>query len=193
MGCQVCGRNRKVEGYIQPKALESPPYGANDMMVYQAGTTRRLTASDWNSDRHKLLLFIPQTNTPVCGSELGALQKWLPAFSDLDCDVYGVTTDPPHLVKDWFDNEPQLQGSDYPVISSYILPSRLDLLHGGRAKRASVFITKEGDVVKMEHFLKVGRSLSELHRTLYAYTTGSYCGEGWKSPEDGFLSVDKKD
>jgi hypothetical protein len=50
-------------------------------------------------------------------------------------------------------------------------------------------MTTDGQVVKQEHFTNVGRSFAELHRTMYAHSTGNYCGEGWTSPEDGFLET----
>lgn len=189
MACAACGRNKKGEGYILPTALDSPPFGAGDIQVLEGGNTRKLTAEDWSPDRHKLVIFFPQTFTPVCQTELGALNDWVDAFDALDCDVFVATTDPIHAVKDWFEQEEALANPRYKALSSYILPTRLNILNAGRVKRASVFVTKERDVVVQEHFLKVGRSLKELHRMLYGYTTGSYCAEGWEDPSDGFLSA----
>lgn len=190
MACASCNKNRKGEGYIQLRALETPPFGANDMQLYDAasGEVHRFGAADWAADRHKLLLFFPAVYTPVCQSEMGALNDWLPEFEALGCDVFAATADPIHAVKDWYENEPALADSKYRVISSYMLPSRLNVTDLGKAKRASVFMMANGDVVVQEHFLKVGRSLKELHRMLYAYTQDSYCAEGWEDPSDGFLN-----
>lgn len=190
MACASCQRNKKGNGYIEPKALDVPPYGASDMWIYDASSseTRRFNPDDWSSDRHKLLLFFPETFTPVCQSEMGNLNDWIDEFDKLGVDVFAATTDPIHAVKDWYEQEEQLQGSKYKVITTYILASRLGILNGGRAKRASVFITKEGDVVVQEHFLKVGRNLKELHRMMYGYIQDSYCAEGWEDPSDGFLT-----
>lgn len=190
MACASCGRNKKGNGYIQPDALASPPFGAADMMVLDQGEVRRFKMEDWPSYRHKLLLFFPETFTPVCGTEMGNLNDWVEEFDKLDCDVFGVTADPIHAVKDWYDQEEMLKDPKYKVISSYMLPTRLNIINNGRTKRASVFITKEGDLVVQEHFMKVGRSLKELHRMMFAYTTDSYCGEGWEDPSDGFLEND---
>lgn len=173
-----------------PEAMDFTPLGANDIMVYDSGSVRKLSKNDWSEDRHKLLLFFPETFTPVCGTEMGALNNWIEEFNKLGVDVFGATADPIHAVKDWYETEEQLANPNYKVISSYIFPTRLNIMNNGRAKRASVFITKNGDVVVQEHFLKVGRSLKELHRMMYAYTTDSYCAEGWEDPSDGFLSND---
>lgn len=190
MGCASCDRRKKRTGYSNPELIDYPPMGANDVMVLDAGNVRKLSQIDWSLDRHKLLLFFPETFTPVCQTEMGALNKWIEAFNELGVDVFGATSEPIHAVSDWYDTEEDLKDPNYKVISSYILPTRLGIMNNGRCKRASVFITKESDFIIHEHFMKVGRSLDELHRTFYAYTTNSYCGEGWASPKDGFLIND---
>jgi len=188
MACALCESNKKRGGYINANAQTFPPYKTTDINVYENGLVRRMDESDWNPSRHKLLLFYPETNTPVCASEMGAVNNWIDKFDELDCDVYSITTDPIGMVKQWYEENEDLKDPKYKALSSFMLTSRMGLLYNERAKRASVFITKEGDVVTQEHFLKVGRSLSELHRMMFAYTTGSYCAEGWHDPSDGFLS-----
>lgn len=194
MACASCGRNKKGNGYIEPKALDVPPFNANDIQIFDAltGETRRYTEDDFPSDRHRLFLFFPETFTPVCTTEMGNLNQWVDAFAELGIDVYGATTDPIHAVKDWYNQEEALKDSKYKVISTYMLPSRLGVTSGGRAKRASVFMMKNGDVVIQEHFMKVGRSLKELHRMAYGYVQDSYCAEGWEDPSDGFLDGGKE-
>lgn len=170
--------------------MEAPPFGATDINLYDNGDIRKLQATDWNSDRHKLLLFIPEIGTPVCNTEFEALNDWITEFDKLNCDVFGASTDPIHFIKDTVENEPLLQSTNFRILSTYRLPLRLGIMNNGKTKRASVFITSDGDVVVQEHFMKVGRSIEELHRTMYAYTSGSYCAEGWQSPKDGFLEHD---
>lgn len=189
MSCTSCGRNKKGVGYNQPKVLDIPPFGANDISVYEptSNLTRKYNSSDFNSNRHKLFLFFPETFTPVCTTEMGNLNFWVEEFDKLNTDVFGATTDPIHAVKDWYETEEALKDSKYKIISTYMLATRLGITNGSRAKRASVFMTKDGDVVIQEHFLKVGRSLKELHRMMYGYIQDSYCAEGWKDPSDGFL------
>lgn len=194
MACASCGRNKRGNGYIEPKALDNPPFSANDIMVFEpeSNTTRKFHGSDFDANRHKLFLFFPETFTPVCSTEMGNLNDWVEEFDKLGVDVFGITTDPIHAVKDWYNEEEVLKDSKYKVLSSYILPSRLGITSGGRAKRASVFMTAEGDVVIQEHFMKVGRSIKELHRMMYGYVQDSYCAEGWEDPSDGFLKNDNK-
>lgn len=192
MACASCGRNKRGNGYIQPKSFSIPPFDAVDIQVYEpeSGTVRKWDESDFPQDRHRLFLFFPEVFTPVCQTEMGNLNDWVAEFDKLGVDVFGVTTDPVHAIKDWYEQEEALQGSKYKVLSTYILPTRLGVTNGGRAKRASVFMTTDGDVVIQEHFLKVGRSLKELHRMMYGYVQDSYCAEGWEDPSDGFLEND---
>lgn len=195
MGCSACNRLKKGNGYIEPSANDHPPLGASDIMIYDSERkeTRKFTHVDWPDNYHKLILFFPETNTPACMSEMGALDEWIPEFDKLMVKVYAATTDPIHAIKDWYENDETLSKSKHQVLSSYLLPARLRILNGGRSKRASVFITKENDLVIQEHFLKVGRSLSELHRMYYAYTTDSYCAEGWTNPQDGYLNANSQE
>jgi alkyl hydroperoxide reductase subunit AhpC len=165
---------------------------ANDLQVVDENAIREPQGSDWPPNKHKLLLFYPQTFTPVCQSELGALNKWLPAFAELGCQVIAACTDSAEAIKDWYEHEPQLNDLECLTFSSYLLPARLGLVQDGRAKRSSIFVMSNGEIVKQEHFSKVGRSLAELHRMLYGFTTGSYCASSWQSPADGFLQDSKQ-
>ena len=188
MGCTACSKKHSYsDGYINKKANYVPPYNANDISVYENGIIRQFSANDWKPTRHKLLLFYPETNTPVCQSEMGAVDDWVDRFDELNCDIYSVTTDPIGLVKQWYEEEESLRNPRYRALSSFLLPSRIGLMNGGKAKRASVIITNKHDVIIQEHFMKVGRSISELHRNLFGYTTDSYCAEGWQGLESGFL------
>lgn len=188
MSCISCQESSKTkrEAKAQDAAL---PFMANDLQVVDHNEVRDFTAADWPSDRHKLIVFFPQTFTPVCNTELGALNRWVDNFAALDCALIAACTDPAPAIKDWYEQERQLRNLVCLTFSSYLLPVRLGLVDGGRAKRSSVFVMADGQVVKQEHFAKVGRSFAELHRMLYGYTTDSYCAEGWQSPSDGFLDA----
>jgi alkyl hydroperoxide reductase subunit AhpC len=191
MACASCGKN-KTQGYSQPGALTNPPFNASDIHLLENNNIRKFSQNDWSNTSHKLLLFFPEIFTPVCTTEMGALPKWIEHFKSQNTDVFAVTTDNINAVQDWYNTEPALSDVNYPVLSSYILTTRLNLIHQGRAKRASVFISKDGEVVIHEYPMKVGRNIAELHRMIYAYNTGSFCGEGWEDISDGFLDETKK-
>lgn len=216
MACSACGRRNQItknttasvakaasssndsfRTFSQTKRQDRSqfPYNASDIKVYQSGDMRGfIKARDFPDDMHKLIIFYPKSNTPVCETELGALEKWKPEFEKLGFKVIAATIDFVPIIKDWFTTEDMLKDATYPVLSSRILPQRLGLLRSdGTLRRSSVFIMKDGEQVRLEHFDKVGRSLAELHRMAYGYSTDSYCAEGWKSPADGFLEPPKKE
>lgn len=207
MACAACNRNRTTQTALKKSAVSennssyrdyasitrqdvlNPPFLADDIKVYQEGVMRGFIQSkDFPVGKHKLIIFYPKSNTPVCETELGALEKWRPKFEELGIQVIAATIDYVPTIKDWFTTEELLKDAKYPVLSSTKLPQRLGLLRSdGSLRRSSVFVMENGETVKIEHFERVGRSLAELHRMAYGYTQDSYCAEGWTSPADGFL------
>lgn len=190
MACTRCSENRQAklqrEKHLKHNALV---VDAEIRVIVNGAIAPFSQETHWSTDTHKLLIFIPEAFTPVCSTELGAMGRWQTEFEKLGCELILICTDPAERLLDWICSEPQLADASYKLFSSVVVPERLGLLKDGRSKRASVFVMTDGEVVKQEHFDKVGRSFAELHRMLYGYTTGSYCAEGWKGPEDGFLEA----
>lgn len=184
MACASCNRNKAKIPQVFTSLQNQYPFNANDIQVVANGEVNKFQVSYWDNDKHKLLIFIPQAFTPVCETELGAMSKWYEEFKKLDCELIAVCTDPAGMLLDWQNDEPLLRDAPYKMFSSYLLPTRLSIIDNGRSKRASVFITNDGEIVKQEHFSKVGRSFKELHRMLWAYTQDTFCGEGWQDPTD---------
>lgn len=189
MGCTSC-HDKPAENRYNFGGNEALPMMANDIEVIDQNEIRQFNAADWPEGKHKLLIFYPQTFTPVCMSELGAINQWLDAFAELNCVLIAACTDAADTIKDWYEGS-SMGDQHCLTFSSYLLPSRLGLVDNGRVKRSSVFVMADGQVVKQEHFARVGRSFAELHRMLYGHSTGSYCAEGWTNPADGFLVAPK--
>lgn len=186
--CQQKAATAKARTITVAAGTPDLPLSATDVQVLEADDdVHALTSEDWSTLQHKLLVLVPEAGTPVCSDELGTLNQWVPAFAELDCELIVVCTDPVDVLSRWYAEQPALGSRSYRTFSSYLLPARLGLIDRGRAKRASVFFTSDGEIVKQECFLKVGRSFAELHRQLYAYTQDEYCGAGWTNPADGFL------
>jgi len=149
--------------------------------------------SGWGPE-HKsyLIIFFPKAFTPVCKSELGAINQWQEEFNKLGIEIIAGSIDHEEDILNWFDTDETLRGSTYKLVRSEKLPDALDLIRfDGSLKRASVFFTidknDQYELVSMEHFNKVGRSMEELHRMAWGWSTGEYCTQGWNSPADGFL------
>lgn len=153
-------------------------------------STKTVSGGFEPEDTNYLIIFFPKVFTPVCKTELGAIEKWRPEFRKLGFEIIAGSVDPEEDILSWFEMEEALRDATYQVICSTELPRSLGLLRMyDELKRSSVFITNDGELVCMEHFNKVGRSFSELHRMAWGQSTGNYCTEGWQSPSDGFLSL----
>ena len=190
MSCTSCGKDKTATAMnTMIDGQNKYPFKANDIQVVENGEIRRFDSNDWDNDKHKLIIFVPKAFTPVCATELGAMNKWYDEFQMLGCDLIASCTDPATMLLDWLNTEDALKDPKYKFFSSYVLPQRLSLIKDGLNMRASVFITNEGDVIIQQHFMTVGRSFKELHRQLYGYTTGSLCAEGWTDPSEGFLTM----
>jgi len=191
MPCAGCQKRRAERERISASLEDLKTLGASDdVFVIADGAIRKLRAAEWNLDTIKLLVFVPESFTPVCASEIGALQFWYERFAELGCEVIVCCPDGPQKIAEWYSSEESLSAFKGRTFSSFMLPLSLGLIDDGRCRRASVFVMPDGEMVRQEHFDKVGRSFEELHRMLYAYTTDSYCAEGWKSPAGGFLTKD---
>src|SRR4051812_11308742 len=94
---------------------DGPPLNASDLMVVDRQAVRAFEPADWPVDKHKLVLFYPQTFTPVCMSELGAINQWLPSFAELDCVVIAACADSAEAIADWYQQEPRLQDLGCPT------------------------------------------------------------------------------
>jgi len=167
------------------------PLGAADLVVVERDS-KELNAEPrafapglhWPPNTHKIILFYPESMTPVCETELAELVYWQQHFATLGFMVYAACTDAPETIAEWFNSEEKLLNATYPILSSRMLPEKLQLtLQNGRAKRATVFLTAAGEVVKQEHFFRVGRSLVELHRMAYGYVNNELNANTWVEPK----------
>src|SRR2546429_342165 len=143
MACVRCEQNKvKITMGNNTSAL---PLQATDIQVVEYGDTHAFTTADWPMDRHVLLVLIPETFTPVCKGEWGAMNKWYQAFAVLGCEVIILCPDRAPRIAEWSPGDPAIANPLYKAFSSYLLPSRLGLVEDGRAKRASVFVLKSGE------------------------------------------------
>lgn len=171
------------------QGLYGYPLGATDLKVVRRkpGNEARvhdfMPAAHWPADKHKLLIFYPESFTPVCESELHELPDWVEAFAELDIFVAAACVDAPERIAEWLNTEEKLLKADYPIFSSRQLPEQLQvLLQTGRSKRASVFLMSNGEVIRQEHFFKVSRSLAELHRMAWGFVKGEKHAETCRPP-----------
>lgn len=168
MPCASCGRSRLSNS----NPLTTFPYNASDIQVYRGDEVRKFEPTDWPLTTHKLLLFVSDLDLRLC--EFGDLNDWASKFTELGCDLFLVTSEPIHVLKDAIDNQLGT-GPLYTALSSYLLPTRMNILHNGKCKDASVIITKDGEVAITQYLFGVGRSMDEIYRNLYRFVHGQEC------------------
>lgn len=161
MGCTSCAK-KKVNSYQDFKALESPPYRATDIITYniESNDSSKFASGDWNSDITNVLLFTPSIEAI---NEVGDL------VADKNINYTYVTSQPLHEIKDYLDNnEVSLQVNK--IFYSYLLPSRLNLIHNGFTKKAIVYIMKDGDLASQQLFYNSSFNYNHINEFLGDYS-----------------------
>lgn len=169
MGCKSCQEpiSEADEYGVFTSVKEPYPLKSRDIQVIDS-EIRPFQESDWDNENHKLLIIVPAAFTPVCESELAQLDIWVDDFRRLDCDVYAVCQDASPMILDWFEQS-GINHNEYLTFSSYRIPERLGLIRNGRSKRASCFLTKEGEVIIQQHFDNHPRDMESLYNQLKKY------------------------
>lgn len=129
-----------------------------------------------------ILFFYPLDFTSVCPTEMVALNKMYDDFKKTGAEVFGISTDSVYSHRTWSKELGELK---FPLLSDF--HKRISHQYGvldeteGTAQRGAFIIDPEGKirwlVVSSDD---VGRSVSELLRTLQALQTGKLCPADWK-------------
>jgi alkyl hydroperoxide reductase subunit AhpC len=150
------------------------------------GSARRVGLADY-SDRWLILVFYPRDFSLVCPTELTALSTRLKEFSDLGCDVLGISTDSLETHERWIAT-PRAQGGlgemHFPLASDS--DGAVARAYGVYLERQHValrglFIIDPNGVLQYQavHNLSVGRRSDEVLRMLTALQSGGMCPEDW--------------
>jgi hypothetical protein len=160
MGCTACAK-KKANSYQDFKALESPPYRATDILVYdiQSGEYRKFVNTDWNTKITNVLLFVPSVES------IKELEEQPPQEG---IEFTYVTNQPVHQIKDYFDNTDVTLAYDR-IFVSYLLPSRMNLLYNGFAKKAVAYVMTDGDTVVQQYFYNSSFNYDSIHQYLEDY------------------------
>jgi len=177
MACASCGKNKKTNSYVQPGALQVPPYGANDSILLKNGKIEKVNANNWDVNRHKVILFYSSIGDDIFINDKLTFDFWLDEFNKLDTDLIISSTETIGNISDIFEN------MKIPVLSTYILPLRLNLIVNGKTKNANIVITNNGEVIIQEAFDGIKRNISELHRIIYSYSNDDGLSISWKDPQ----------
>lgn len=164
MGCTACAK-KKSNSYQDFKVLESPPYRATDIIVYDLDTnqSRKFIDSDWNTSITNVLLFIPS---------LEALKELEELAPKEGVKYTYVTSQPVHQIKDYIEHHDITFIHDR-IFSTYLLPSRMNLLHNGFTKKAVAYILPDGDMAIQNYFYNSTFNYNHIKAFLDDYSNDS--------------------
>jgi glutaredoxin-dependent peroxiredoxin len=141
---------------------------------------RPVRLSENFSKKNTLLLFFPMAFTGTCTTEMCGVGNGLREYSDLNCQVYGISGDNPFSQEAWAQKEkinvPLLSDYEHKVARDYgvayesFLP-QLNLGFSGVAKRSAFLVDRNGiiqcaevhdDARELPDFEKIKAKLAEL-------------------------------
>jgi len=165
---------------------KSPDWVAS---AYANGEEKTISSQDYAGKWH-VLYWYPLDFTFVCPTEIKGFQKHLEDFGEDGIEVIGVSTDSFFSHKAWFaDRETFPQEITHPVIAdtNHSVSRAFDMLKEdqGVAFRGTVVVDDQG-IVRAYHVndLSVGRSPTEILRTVQGLQSGGLCGADWNKGEE---------
>jgi peroxiredoxin (alkyl hydroperoxide reductase subunit C) len=180
----------------------TPPLGVGSLApeFSARSTAGEIKLSDY---RGRWLLFIshPADFTPVCTSEFIALQRALPDFDALGCDLLGLSVDSLYSHIAWV-RDMQMNFDvriTFPIVEdvSMAVSKAYGMIHKQSSSTAAVrsvfFIDPQGIIRTLIHYpTTVGRSVQELLRVLNALQQTDRrpisTPEGWQPGDKAVLS-----
>ena len=157
--------------------------------AYVNGEQQVVSSKDFEGKWY-VLYWYPLDFTFVCPTEIKGFQANLEDFADDGVAVVGCSTDSFFSHNAWFaDRETFPQVITHPVIAdtNHAVTKAFDMLKEdlGAAFRGTVIVDPEGVIrVHSTNDLSVGRSPTEVLRTVQALQSGGLCGANWKKGED---------
>ena len=178
-------------------SLVAKPAPLFELEGYFKGDFNKYRLSD-NRGKWVILLFYPLDFTFVCPTEVLNFSAAAEKFSQLKCQIFGISVDSAFVHKAWVDTKREdggLGGSlNYPLLSDLNKVAARDygiLLEAeGVALRGLFLINPEGLIMHATiNSLSVGRSVSEAMRVLKAFQfvslhEGQVCPADWEEGKD---------
>jgi len=155
------------------------------------GQFKEVSLEDYKG-KYLVVYFYPLDFTFVCPTEIIAFSDRIKEFTDINCEVVGVSTDSHFSHLAWI-NQPRKQGGlgglNYPLVSDFNKNISRDygvlIEEAGIALRGLFIIDPEGVVRQMSiNDLPVGRSVDETLRLIKAFQFvekhGEVCPANWQ-------------
>lgn len=157
--------------------------------AYVNGEQKNVSSKDYAGKWH-VLYWYPLDFTFVCPTEIRGFQKLLPEFGEDNVAVIGASTDSFFSHKAWFDDKETFgEKITHPVLAdtNHSVSRAFGVLKedAGIAYRATVIVDDKGIIRSVAvNDTAVGRSPSEVLRSVQAFQSGGLCGADWKKGED---------
>jgi len=163
-----------------PSILEPAPDFRAPAVVGQ-GDFIDVALSDYRG-KYVVLFFYPLDFTTVCPTEIMEFSRRLPEFEALNTRLLGASCDSQFSHKAWLQHA--LGEVKYPLVADFtkdIARSYGVLRADGYPSRATFIVDPEGVLqYACQHSPNVGRSVSEILRSLDAIQTGQLTPVEWK-------------
>lgn len=134
------------------------------------------------------LCFFPGAFSPICPTELIALDESHDEFEQRVCQLIGCSTDSHYALRGWCRADEHLSALRFPLLADATKRIAMDygvlLAARGLALRGTFIIDPQG-VLRYSGVNEVntGRGIDEILRTLDALQTGQPCACNWKKSE----------
>lgn len=157
--------------------------------AYVNGEQKTVSSKDYKGKWH-VIYWYPLDFTFVCPTEIRGFQELLPQFKEDNVQVIGASTDSFFSHKAWFEDGATFSAKiTHPVLAdtNHAVSRAFGVLKedAGIAYRATVIVDDKGVVRSVSvNDTSVGRSPSEVLRTVQAFQSGGLCGADWKKGED---------
>ena len=148
------------------------------------GEQKEISSKDFEGKWY-VLYWYPLDFTFVCPTEIRGFEKLKQDFEADDISIVGCSTDSFFSHQAWFADKSLFpDGVTHPVLAdtSHVITKAFDVFQAelGVGFRATVIVDNSGVIRSVAaNDLQVGRSPSEVLRTVQAFQSGGLCGADW--------------
>ncbi|MGH7294541.1 MAG: peroxiredoxin [Polyangiaceae bacterium] len=143
------------------------------------------------SGKWAVLFTYPLDFTFVCPTEIRSFNEHYDQFREMNCEVFGISTDSKFSHKAWIEQDPGKGGLGalrFPLLSDTgrDFSEKYDVLIPGKGftYRGVFVVDPQGKVrYQLVHDTGIGRSTDEIVRVVQALQSGELCPAGWKPGE----------
>jgi len=197
----IAARSLSTSGKLFQAQVQKPAPDFTAQAVVN-GQFKEVSLSDYKG-KYVVVYFYPLDFTFVCPTEIIAFSDRMKEFSDLGCEVLGISTDSHFSHLAWINTSRKqggLGGLNYPLVADFNKNISRDygvlIEEAGIALRGLFIIDPQGVVRQMSiNDLPVGRSVDETLRLIKAFQFvekhGEVCPANW-TPDSPTIKPDPK-